>query len=150
MNETHASVPGNILSFTPRPLMNHRLTPQDIADIARWQAGTDKGGYDRITVAQAEAADAPEDGEFVMLGREGELWSRWGFARKGPRILAWCCLTGTDVGEFASLAAAFHAVIPGPMRPAQAQRDLNTGSVVRMVRPGHAANTLTTLNVQRG
>ena len=73
-----------------------------------------------------------EYGDFVCLHRTGEAWSRWGFARKGARINVWCCLTGADIGEFPSMAAAFEAVLPSaPLAPSKPQT--NTAVVTAFV-----------------
>jgi hypothetical protein len=72
-------------------------------------------GYDRMVIHEREYGDGSEIGDFVSLHRRGEAWSRWGFARKGRVITAWSCITGADIGDFATLAEAIAAVLPETM-----------------------------------
>lgn len=81
-------------------------------DIMRWQDRARLAGFDRMVIHDREEGDSFDIGNFLSVHRSGEAWSRWGFARKGPVVTAWCCLTGTDVGTFASLSEAFEAVLP--------------------------------------
>ena len=68
-------------------------------------------GFDRLVVHDRDNGDASEVGEFLTVYRSGEAWSRWGFARAGNAVRAWCSLTGVDVGEFRTLREAFGAVL---------------------------------------
>ena len=66
-----------------------------------------------MVIHNRDCGDAQEVGNFLSVYRRGESWSRWGFARYGAVIRAWCCLSGADVGEFASLAQALASVLNG-------------------------------------
>ena len=78
-----------------------------------WQERASKAGYDRMVIHDRDEGDASEVGNFLSVYLRGQAWSRWGFARGGACIRAWCCLTGADVGEFDSLNAALTAVLRG-------------------------------------
>jgi hypothetical protein len=89
------------------------LSPRDRMDAAGWQDAARLAGYDRMVIHDRDEGDAMEVGNFLSVHRRGEAWSRWGFARRGAAIRAWCCLTGADVGEFTTLGEALTAVLHG-------------------------------------
>jgi hypothetical protein len=64
-----------------------------------------------MVIHDRDEGDACEVGNFLSVYRCGQAWSRWGFARAGRAIRAWCCLTGADVGQFACLDDALAAVL---------------------------------------
>ena len=78
-----------------------------------WQDKARQAGYDRMVIHDRDEGDASEVGNFLSVYLRGQAWSRWGFARSGSSIRAWCCLTGADVGEFASMNEALTAVLRG-------------------------------------
>jgi hypothetical protein len=49
---------------------------------------------------------------FLSIYRNGEAWARYGLARCGSTILAWCSVTSADIGRFASMGEALEAVFP--------------------------------------
>ncbi len=87
--------------------------------VAAWQDRAKLAGYDRMVIHDRDEGDASEVGNFLSVYRRGQAWSRWGFARSGARIGAWCCLTGADVGDFASLSDALQSVLTGVTAEAQ-------------------------------
>ena len=78
-----------------------------------WREAARDAGYDRMVIHDRDEGDASEVGNFLSVHRSGQAWSRWGFARAGTRIRSWCCLSGADVGEFASLNEALSTVLAG-------------------------------------
>ncbi len=78
-----------------------------------WQDRARHAGYDRMVIHDRDEGDASEVGNFLSVHLSGQAWSRWGFSRAGASINAWCCLTGADVGEFASMNEALTAVLRG-------------------------------------
>lgn len=82
-------------------------------DTSDWHDAARLAGYDRLVIHNRDCGDAQEVGNFLSAYRRGDAWSRWGFARRGAIIRAWCCLTGADVGEFATLTEAFASVLNG-------------------------------------
>jgi len=101
-----------VVAFVPRPRGAAYLTPLDRIDISLWREQARFAGYDRMVIHDREPFDSPDVGDFLCVYRAGECWGRWGFARRCDRILAWCCITGGDIGEFSSLAHAFESVLP--------------------------------------
>jgi len=127
MANFQSEVAGKVLSFASRAHATACLTPLDRMDIVRWQDRARLAGFDRMVIHDREEGDSFDIGNFLSVHRSGQAWSRWGFARKGATVTAWCCLTGADVGTFASLSDAFEAVLAetGPV-PAM----VDTGCVV--------------------
>ena len=82
-------------------------------EMTEWQDAARLAGFDRMVIHDRDEGDALEVGNFLSVHRRGEAWSRWGFAREGAAIRAWCCLTGADVGEFATMSEALTAVLHG-------------------------------------
>ena len=87
------------------------LSLRDRMEVARWQDSVHAAGYDRVVIHERSAFDPPEMECFLGLYRRGEPWARWGIARCGARVTAWCSVTGRDVGWFASMADALAAVL---------------------------------------
>ena len=87
------------------------LTSRDRMDIANVRERARQGGFDRLVVHGRDEGDASDVGDFLTVYRDGEAWSRWGFARAGGIVRAWCSLTGVDVGEYRTLREAFGAVL---------------------------------------
>ncbi len=87
------------------------LTSRDRVDIANVRERARLGGFDRLVVHERDEGDASDVGDFLTVYRDGEAWSRWGFARAGHNVRAWCCLTGVDVGDYRTLREAFGAVL---------------------------------------
>ena len=81
--------------------------------VSFWQDRARQAGFDRMVIHDRDDGDASEVGNFLSVYLSGQAWSRWGFARAGASIRAWCCLTGADVGEFASMNEALAAVLRG-------------------------------------
>ena len=117
MPVTQPSVAGAIISFAlhaaraPSELQGSCLTAQDRMQVGFWQVRAREAGFDRMVIHDRDEGDATEVGNFLSVYRRGQAWSSWGFARAGSRLRAWCCLTGTDVGEFTSMDAALATVL---------------------------------------
>ena len=110
---------GNVIAFFPRAALSVSasdascLTPRDRMEATGWHDAARVAGYDRLVIHNRDCGDAQEVGSFLSVYRRGESWSRWGFARDRGKIRAWCCLSGADVGEFASLGEALASVLNG-------------------------------------
>ena len=117
MAPTQSAVEGVVVSFAfhaaraPSALQGSCLTPHDRIDVTAWQERAGQAGFDRMVIHDRDDGDASEVGNFLSVYRSGQAWSRWGFARSGRRLRAWCCLTGADVGEFDSMADALEQVL---------------------------------------
>jgi hypothetical protein len=85
---------------------------RDRIEVAKWRENACNFGYDRLVIHERAAGDPPEVGSFLSVYRRGEPWSRWGVTRMGDGIVAWCCVTGTDVGRFATVESALLALLP--------------------------------------
>ena len=109
----------NVIAFTPRAILpaladdGACLTPRDRMETSTWHDAARLAGYDRLVIHNRDCGDAQEVGNFLSVYRRGDCWSRWGFARYGAVIRAWCCLSGADVGEFTSLGEALASVLNG-------------------------------------
>lgn len=112
------------------------LTPHDRMQMSAWHDKARLAGYDRMVIHDRDEGDASEVGNFLSVYRRGQAWSRWGFARSGARIRAWCCLTGADVGDFASLSDALHSVLAGT---AAQPRTATVTQLITRARLGSAA-----------
>ncbi len=119
MSLSQSGVSGNVISFALHVARAQAtahgacLTPTDRIVISNWRDRASSAGFDRMIVHDRDENDACEVGNFLSVYRCGQAWSRWGFARNGSRIDAWCCLTGADVGSFASLPEALEQVLDG-------------------------------------
>ncbi len=109
---------------------------RDRMEVAKWRENARNCGYDRLVIHERVAGDPPEVGSFLSVYRRGEPWSRWGVTRMGDGIVAWCCVTGTDVGRFATIEAALLALLPESTMPqaAAAPIPLPTVAAVRDAR----------------
>ncbi len=87
------------------------LTPHDRIVVTRWQDRARSAGFDRMVIHDRDDGDASDVGNFLSVYSNGQAWSRWGFARVGLLVRAWCCLTGSDVGQFPTLDDALTAVL---------------------------------------
>ena len=94
------------------------LSLRDRMDVALWQSRLRHLGYDRVVIHERNAGDPPEVESFLSIYREGDAFARWGVARRGDRVLAWCSATGEDVGGFASVGEALMALFPMAPGPA--------------------------------
>lgn len=118
MPEHQPGVASVVVAFVARAQLAVYLTPHDRMEICRWGEAARASGYDRMVIHEHETGDNTDFGDFLCLHRRGEAWSRWGFARRGQDVNVWCCLTGADIGEFPSLAAAFQSILSRPsIRP---------------------------------
>ncbi len=81
--------------------------------VSFWQDRARHAGYDRMVIHDRDEGDASEVGNFLSVYLHGQAWSRWGFARCGASVRAWCCLTGADIGEFGSMNEALSVVLRG-------------------------------------
>lgn len=118
MNSIQPQTAGIIIAFAARaasaPPRGHfcaRLSPHDRIEVTRKQDLARQAGYDRMVIHDRDAGDAAEVGNFLSVYRSGEVWSRYGFARKGDSVTAWCSLTGADIGAFDTLADALQTVL---------------------------------------
>jgi hypothetical protein len=119
-----------VLPFAAKPRAAAYLTSLDRVEINRWRDHARLSGYDRMVIYEREPGDFAEMGNILCLYRDGEAWSRWVFARNGGVVSAWCSVTGVDLGEFASLSAAFHAVMPAGAGMFQNSADASDYGVV--------------------
>jgi hypothetical protein len=149
MVSPQSEVASNVVSFVPKPMSDTSLTPRDLMDVARWRSHAGRLGYDRIVVHEHEQGDGADIANFVMLHRSGEAWSRWGFARDGLIVRAWCCLTGADIGEFASVSDAFVAILADRGEAIYAPQGPESDSVVTDLLPFLAANARSARRVER-
>ena len=114
-----------VVAFVARPQRAVYLTPLDRMAVCAWRDAARTAGFDRMIIHEREEGECGEFGDFLCLHRRGEAWSRWGFARKGNVISVWCCLTGADLGEFASMPDAFAFVLPGATIAAERSHEPN-------------------------
>jgi hypothetical protein len=112
MGEFQPEVAGILLQFVPRPRATTYLTPSDRQAIARWKEHILSAGFDRATIHEREPGDHAEVGNFLALHRTGEAWAHYLFARRGPTIVAWCGVSGADIGTFPTIGDAFMAILP--------------------------------------
>jgi hypothetical protein len=87
-------------------------------DVSYWQESARAFGYDRLVIHERTSCDAPGVDSFISVYRNGDAWSRWGVARCGASVLAWCSLSGADMGRFASVAEALGTLLTGAAAPA--------------------------------
>ena len=117
MSFAQPEVAGVVISFAryasraPVQSTESCLTSRDRTDLANLRERARLAGFDRLVEHGRDDGDSADVGEFLTVYRSGEAWSRWGFARAGTVVRAWCSLTGVDVGEFRSLREAFGAVL---------------------------------------
>ncbi len=112
MAQSQPVVADNILVFRSRVATCDGLTIRDRMDVAVWRENARNFGYDRLVVHERQAGDPPEVGSFLSVYKRGEPWSRWGVTRTEGGVLAWCCVTGADVGRFATVEEALLALLP--------------------------------------
>jgi len=112
MGISQPEVACSVIPFAAKPRAAAYLNAFDRMEINRWREHARLSGYDRMVIHEREPGDYAEMGNFLSLYRAGEAWSRWVFARKGHALSVWCSVTGVDLGEFPTLAAAFQAVMP--------------------------------------
>ncbi len=106
------------------------LSTRDRIEVVLWEDRARAAGFDRMVPHERDENDAPEVTAFLMVHRTGQAWARWGFTRTAGGVLAWCCLTGADVGYFDTMAAAFNAVLMD-VAPAEPR----AGTLVPFMRP---------------
>lgn len=137
-------VADNVIAFPLRPARRSNpaccLTPRDRMVLTAWHDKARVAGYDRMVIHERDAGDAADVGNFLSIHRNGETWSRWGFAREGEVIRAWCSISNADMGEFASLEEALVSVLTGSASQAVARRKTRaarsgrrTAAVTRLV-----------------
>jgi hypothetical protein len=133
MGVEQPSVGATVVQFPGPARSEARFHVRDRVEIARWRETAAGWGFDRLAIYES-GSEAPEPGDYLCAYRCGEPWARWGFARRGAQIWAWCCRSGADVGSFATIAEALASILPGaergravPMPPAAA-----SGTVVAM------------------
>jgi hypothetical protein len=116
---------GNVIPFAPRAagvggtaLTGARLSMRDRMDVTSWQEPARACGYDRLVIHERTPCDPPDIDSFLSIYRHGESWSRWGIARCGASVLAWCSVSGKDFGRFASVSEALGSLlgVGGAMR----------------------------------
>jgi hypothetical protein len=101
----------NIVAFAPRAGGSARLSLSDRMDATTWLEQARRYGYDRLVVHERNPDDPPDIDSFLSIYRHGEVWARWGIARSGGSVLAWCSVSGADVGRFSSVADALSALL---------------------------------------
>ncbi len=127
MVEFQYEVSGNVVAFAARRVVAKSmvcvpcLTPRDRMELTELREAARSAGYDRMVIHDRDEGDDDEVGNFLSVYKRGDAWSRWGFARRGESIRAWCCLTGRDIGEYGSLREALVAVLHDlPVTPSAA------------------------------
>ncbi len=109
---------GNVIPFAPRPhAVGARLSIKDRMDVTSWQEPAFAQGYDRLVIHERAPCDPPEVDSFLSIYRRGEPWSRWGVARCGSSITAWCSVSGMDLGQFGSMGEALGSLLGGAAPP---------------------------------
>ncbi len=88
------------------------LSVRDRMEIATWQDRLRPLGVDRVVIHERGPCDPPDVDSFLCIYRRGEAWARWGLARCGGNVLAWCCVTGADIGRFGSIGDALLSLFP--------------------------------------
>jgi hypothetical protein len=152
MSNYQSEVVGVVISFashTPSrddapPNRIACLTSRDRIDITRWQDRARQAGYDRMIIHDRDAGDVQDVTNFLSVYRSGEAWSRWGFVRVGSVVRAWCCVTGADIGEFATMSGALEAVLQGT-----AKRPAAPAQVVALHRADHGSAVITEIGSRR-
>jgi hypothetical protein len=81
-------------------------------EVAMWQGRLLPFGCDRMVIHERGPCDPPDLDSFLSIYRQGEAWARWGLARCGSSVLAWCSVTGADIGRFATVGDALGALFP--------------------------------------
>jgi len=160
MSSTQLRVDDGVISFEARAALLRAgqeppepvgacLTALDRIDITRWQDAARDAGYDRMVIHDRDFGDSSDVGTFLSVYSRGKAWSRWGFARRGARILAWCCLSGADVGEFSSLSQALETVLLGEADTTRLRPDRLVGNIVPVARSDYAGAAVTVLHLKR-
>jgi hypothetical protein len=116
----------NVVPFATRQGSAARLTLSDRMDATTWREQARRYGYDRLVVHERSPDDQAEVDSFISLYRRGDVWARWGIARCGSFVIAWCSVTGADIGRFASVADALAALLPrgGHVAPLRAEAEV--------------------------
>ncbi len=117
--DTHPST-AVIIAFPKAPEAAHKLLPADKTAACEWEFRAAVYGFDRIVIHEQVGGDAPEDGDFVLIYRTGDRWSRWGAARQGAHILLWRCANGAEVGVFPSMQEALNTLLDPALRTPEA------------------------------
>lgn len=122
-----SSLPGytNVVAFALPASTGARLSIRDRMDVTSWLEPAFARGYDRLVIHERTECDPPEIDSFLSIYRRGESWSRWGVARCGATVLAWCSVSGMDIGRFASMAEALGSLLEGRVAPRR-----GTGEVI--------------------
>jgi len=134
MSQTQPEIAGIVIAFAPHAARSPAaaqgmcLTPLDRIVVTTWQDRARLVGFDRMVIHDRDPGDATEVGNFLSVYRSGQAWSRWGFARHGHVVRAWCCLTLADVGEFSCMAEALEDVLEGMAQVATRGRARRVGS----------------------
>jgi hypothetical protein len=100
-----------------KPAGGARLSMRDRMDVTYWQESARQFGYDRLVIHERAPCDPPDVDSFLSIYRRGEAWSRWGVARCGSTVLAWCSVSGADLGQFATVAEALGTLFAGSSPP---------------------------------
>ncbi len=100
-----------VIAFPAGRSGGSRFTVQDRLEICRWSDALRRSGCDRLVIHERMPSDPPEVGDYLSIYRAGQVWARCGVARQRSRILAWCSLTGEDMGPFDTLRDALSAVL---------------------------------------
>ncbi len=90
---------------------------RDRMDVTNWAESARAHGYDRLVIHERSPNDPDDVDSFLSIYRRGESWARWNVARRGAAVLAWCSVSGADVGPFASVGEALSSLIDGRVLP---------------------------------
>lgn len=112
MQVTQPEVAGIVVRFVPRTAGRVHLSALDRAEIEAWRDYVSRVGFDRMIIHEREPGDHAEVGNFVALHRRGEAWAHYNFARKAQAVIAWCGVSGADIGAYATIGEAFRHVLP--------------------------------------
>ena len=116
------SAGADIIPFARRAVQGVRLSMRDRMDVTSWQESARQFGYDRLVIHEHGPCDPDDVDSFLSVYRRGEAWSRWGIARCGASVLAWCSVSGMDVGRYESVAEALGTLFSGSFTPAELPR----------------------------
>ncbi len=108
---------GNVVPFERRPAIGARLSMRDRMEVTTWAESARARGYDRLVIHERTSSDPEDVDSFLSIYRRGECWSRWNVARRGASVLAWCSVSGADLGQFASVSDALGSLLDGQAPP---------------------------------
>ncbi len=82
------------------------FTLQDRAALHNWINHAGAARYGRVVIEPGLPDTGPHCASYALVYCQNDPWSRWGLARNGQAITVWCSRTGTDCGEWPTMAEA--------------------------------------------